>query len=72
MKRKLTSGPLLIFPYLKESFVVYCDSSKMGLEGVLMQNRRVVAYVSRQLKMHEKNYLTHDLELVAVMSVLKI
>jgi len=51
---------------------VYCDASKMGLGGVLMQNRQVVAYASRQLKVHEKNYLTHDLELAAVVYVLKI
>ena len=51
---------------------MYCDALKMGLGGVLMQNRQVVAYASRQLKMHEKNYSTHDLELVAVVFVLKI
>ena len=51
---------------------MYCDASKMGLGGVLMQNRQVVAYASRQLKVHEKNYLTHDLELAAVVYVLKI
>jgi len=64
--------PVLILPNPKESFVVYCDASKMGLGGVLMQNREVVAYASRQLKVHEKNYPTHDLELVAVVFVLKI
>jgi len=52
--------------------VVYCDASKMGLGGVLMQNRQVVAYGSRKLKVHEKNYPTHDLELTAVVFVLKI
>jgi hypothetical protein len=51
---------------------VYCDASKMGLGGVLMQNLQVVAYASRQLKVHEKNYPTHDLELAAVVFVLKI
>ena len=45
---------------------MYCDASKMGLGGVLMQNRQVVAYASRQLKVHEKNYLTHDLEALFV------
>jgi len=64
--------PVLIFLNLKESFVVYCDASKMRLGGVLIQNRQVMAYVSRQLKVHEKNYLTHDLELAAVVFVLKI
>jgi len=63
---------VLILLNPKESFVVYCDASKMGLGGVLMQNRQVVAYASRQLKVHEKNYPTHDLELAAVVFVLKI
>jgi len=63
---------VLILPNLKESFVVYCDASKMGLDGVLMQNRQVVAYASRQLKVHEKNYPTHDLEFAAIVFVLKI
>jgi len=61
LKKRLTSAPMLILPNPKESFVVYCDASKMGLGGVLMQNRQVVAYASRQLKVHEKNYPTHDL-----------
>jgi len=47
LKKMLTSAPVLILPNLKESFVVYCDASKMGLGGVLMQNRQVVAYPSR-------------------------
>ena len=72
MKKRLTLAPVLILPNPKESFVVYCDASKMGLGGVLMQNRQVVAYASRQLKVHEKNYPTHDLELAAVVYVLKI
>jgi hypothetical protein len=63
---------VLILPNPKESFVVYCDASKMGLGGVLMQNLQVMAYASRQLKVHEKNYPTHDLELAAVVFVLKI
>ena len=72
LKKRLTSAPVLILPNPKESFVVYCDASKMGLGGVLMQNRQVVAYALRQLKIHEKNYPTHDLELAAVVFVLKI
>ena len=60
---------MLIFPNLKESF---CDASQMGLGGLLMQNRQVVAYASRQLRVHKKNYPTHDLELAAVVFVLKI
>ena len=66
LKKRLTSTPVLTLPNPKESSVVYCDASKMGLGGVLMQNRQVVAYASRQLKVHEKNYLTYDLELAAV------
>jgi len=72
LKKRLTSALVLILPNSKESLVVYCDASKIDLGGVLMQNRQVVAFVSRQLKMHEKNYPTHDLELVAVVFVLKI
>ena len=72
LKRRLTSVPVLILPNPKDSFVVYCDASKMGLGGMLMQNRQVVAYASRQLKVHEKNYPTHDLELTTVVFVLKI
>jgi hypothetical protein len=63
---------MLILPNPKESFVVYYDASKMSLGGVLMHNRQVVAYASRQLKVHEKNYPTHELELAAVVFVLKI
>lgn len=52
--------------------MVYCDTSMMGLGGVLMQNRQVMAYASRQLKVYEMNYPSHDLELAAIMFVLKI
>ncbi|XP_050896958.1 uncharacterized protein LOC127103768 [Lathyrus oleraceus] len=72
LKKRLTTAPILILPNPEEPFVVYCDASKMGLRGVLMQNGKVVAYASRQLRIHEKNYPTHDLELVAVVFVLKI
>ncbi|KAK2449424.1 hypothetical protein QL285_008622 [Trifolium repens] len=72
LKRRLTSAPVLILPKPNEPFVVYCDASLMGLGGVLMQNGQVVAYASRQLKVHEKNYPTHDLELAAVVFTLKI
>ncbi|MCI60864.1 ABC transporter C family member 12-like, partial [Trifolium medium] len=65
LKRRLTTAPVLILPDAKESFVVYCDALKMGLGGVLMQKGQVVAYSSRQLKIHERNYPTHDLELAA-------
>ncbi|MCI45795.1 retrotransposon protein, partial [Trifolium medium] len=65
-KKRLTNAPVLVLPDAKESFEVYCDASKMGLGGVLMHKGKVVAYASRQLKTHEKNYPTHDLELAAV------
>ncbi|MCH97414.1 retrotransposon protein, partial [Trifolium medium] len=72
LKRRLTTAPVLILPDAKESFVVYCDASKMGLGGVLMQKGQVVAYASRQLKIHERNYPSHDLELAAVVFALKV
>ncbi|GAU49588.1 hypothetical protein TSUD_138750 [Trifolium subterraneum] len=72
LKKKLTTAPVLIFPDAKESFVVYCDASKLGLGGVLMQKGKVVAYASRQFKVHERNYPTHDLELAAVVFALKV
>ncbi|MCI26405.1 retrotransposon protein, partial [Trifolium medium] len=59
LKRRLTTAPVLTLPDAKEPFVVYCDASKMGLGGVLMQKSKVVAYASRQLKTHERNYPTH-------------
>ncbi|GJT31124.1 retrotransposon protein, putative, ty3-gypsy subclass [Tanacetum coccineum] len=55
-----------------EDFIVYCDASKKGLGDVLMQREKVIAYASRQLKIHEKNYTTHDLELGAVVFSLKL
>ncbi|MCH85510.1 retrotransposon protein putative Ty3-gypsy subclass, partial [Trifolium medium] len=54
LKQKLTSAPMLTLSDSNESFVVYCDASKMGLGGVLMQKGKVVAYASRQLKVHDK------------------
>ena len=72
LKKILTSAPILTLPNPGEPFVVYCDASKMGLRGVLMHNEKVVAYASRQLRTYEKNYPTNDLELVAVVFVLKI
>jgi hypothetical protein len=72
LKKRLTTAPVLILPKPNEPFVVYCDASKMGLGGVLMQDGKVVAYASRQLRIHERNYPTHVLELAAVVFVLKI
>nr|KYP39702.1 Retrovirus-related Pol polyprotein from transposon 17.6 [Cajanus cajan] len=72
LKRRLTTSPVLVLPDSGEPFDVYCDASHQGLGCVLMQNGRVVAYASRQLKIHERNYPTHDLELAAVVFALKI
>ena len=72
LKNKLMIAPVLILLNPTESFVVYCDASNMGLGGVLIQNGQVVAYTSRQLRVQERNYPTHDLELAAVVFVLKI
>ena len=72
LKRRLTSAPILTIPDGDEGFVIYSDASKMGLGAVLMQNGKVIAYASRQLKDYEKNYPTHDLELAAVVFALKI
>ncbi|GKE27503.1 putative reverse transcriptase domain-containing protein [Tanacetum coccineum] len=66
LKQKLCSAPILALPEGSENFVVYYDASHKGLGAVLMQKQKVIAYVSRQLKIHEKNYTTHDLELGAV------
>ena len=72
MKRRLTSALILALPSKDKGFIVYCDTSKIGLGAVLMQGDKVIVYASRQLKVHEKNYLTHDLELAAVVFALKI
>ncbi|GJS38201.1 reverse transcriptase domain-containing protein [Tanacetum coccineum] len=72
IKQKLCSAPILALPKGSENFIVYCDASHKGLGAVLMQNEKVIAYASRQLKIHEKNYTTHDLELGAVVFALKI
>jgi len=71
MKQKLTSAPMLIIPDTNKSFEVFCDASLQGLGCVLMQEKKVVAYASKQLKVHEKNYPTHDLELAGVVFALK-
>nr|GEX28766.1 putative reverse transcriptase domain-containing protein [Tanacetum cinerariifolium] len=63
LKNKLCSAPILALPQEAENFIVYCDASHKGLGVVLMQNEKVIAYASRQLKIHEKIYTTHDLEL---------
>ncbi|GJR68738.1 putative reverse transcriptase domain-containing protein [Tanacetum coccineum] len=72
LKQKLYSAPILALPEGSENFVVYCDASRKGLGAVLMQREKVIAYASCQLKIHEKNYTTHDLELGAVVFALKM
>jgi hypothetical protein len=71
LKKKLTTTPLLVLPDVHKSFSVYCDALYTGLGCVLMQEGKVVAYSSRQLKVHEKNYPTHDLEQATVVHALK-
>jgi len=72
LKKFLTSAPILAQPNIDRPFDVYYDASRTELGYVLMQDGRVIAYASRQLKKHEMNYPTHDLELAAVVHALKI
>ncbi|GKF57603.1 putative reverse transcriptase domain-containing protein [Tanacetum coccineum] len=72
LKQKLCEAPILALPEGNDNFVVYCDASLQGLGVVLMQREKVIAYASRQLKPHEENHTTHDLELGAVIFALKI
>nr|GEW46892.1 putative reverse transcriptase domain-containing protein [Tanacetum cinerariifolium] len=72
LKDNLCNAPVLALPDGLEDFVIYCDASGLGLGCVLMQRGKVIAYASRQLKIHEKNYTTYDLELGAVVFALKI
>ncbi|XP_060172736.1 uncharacterized protein LOC132603619 [Lycium barbarum] len=72
LKEKLTTAPVLTLPEGPDGYVIYCDASGIGLGCVLMQHDRVIAYASRQLRKHEKNYPTHDLELAAIIHALKM
>ncbi|GJS57598.1 putative reverse transcriptase domain-containing protein [Tanacetum coccineum] len=72
LKQKLCSAPILALPKGSKDFIAYCDASIKGLGIVLMQREKVIAYASRQLKIHKKNYTTHDLELGAVVFALTI
>jgi hypothetical protein len=72
LKKLLTTAPVLAQPDIEKPFDVYCDASGIDLGCVLMQEGRVIAYASRQLKRHEEHYLTHDLELAAMVHALKI
>ena len=72
LKSRLTSAPVLALPKAQEGFIVYSDASSKGLGCVLMQQGRLIAYASRQLKPHEVNYPVHDLELANVVFALRI
>ncbi|GKC47175.1 putative reverse transcriptase domain-containing protein [Tanacetum coccineum] len=72
LKYKLCEAPILALPEGNDDFIIYCDASLQGLGAVLMQKEKVIAYASRQLKPHEKNYTTHNLELGALVFALKI
>ena len=72
LKDRLTSAPVLTLPEGTKGFVVYCDTSRVGLGCVFIQDEKVVVYASRLLKVHEGNYTTHDLELAGVVFSLKI
>nr|GFB11055.1 putative reverse transcriptase domain-containing protein [Tanacetum cinerariifolium] len=72
LKQKLCSAPILALHEGIKDFIVYCDASNKGLGAVLMQREKLISYALRQLKIHEKNYPTHDLELGAVVFAIKI
>ena len=72
LKAFLTEAPVLTQPTYDKEYVIFIDASLNGLGCVLMQEGKVVAYASRKLKLHEKNYPTHDLELVFIVFALKI
>jgi hypothetical protein len=72
LKKRLTIAPVLVMLDMEKPFSIYCDASNQGLGCLLMQDGRVVAYASRQLRKHEVNYPTHDLELATVVHALKI
>ncbi|GJW24640.1 putative reverse transcriptase domain-containing protein [Tanacetum coccineum] len=72
LKQKLCYAPILALPEGSEDFIVYCDASLKGFGAVLMQREKVIAYASRQLRTHEENYMTYDLELGAVVFALRL
>nr|GEV08069.1 reverse transcriptase domain-containing protein [Tanacetum cinerariifolium] len=72
LTEKLCCAPILALPEGSDDFVVYCDASLRGFKAVLMQREKVIAYASRQLRTHKENYTTHDLELGAVVFVLRL
>jgi hypothetical protein len=72
LRKRLTSALVLVLPDLTNKFDIYCDAARRGLGCILMQEGQVVCYTCRQLRKHEENYPTYDLELVAVVHALKI
>ena len=72
LKTRLTTTLVLTLPEGSDGYVIYCDAARVGLGCLLMQRDKIIAYASRQLKVHEKNYPTHDLELAAVVFALNI
>ena len=72
LKTRLTTTPILTLPEGSYGYVIYCNASIVGLGCVLMQRDKVIDTSSRQLKVHEKNYPTHDLKLAAVLFAVKI
>jgi hypothetical protein len=72
LKKRLMTAPVLMMPDMEKPFSIYCDVSGQGLQCLLMQDGRMEAYASRQLRKHEVNYPTHDLELATVVHALKI
>ena len=71
LKERIITAPILKTLSGKGGMFAYSDTSGKGLRCVLMQHDHVIAYASRQLKSHERNHPTHDLELAAVIFVLK-
>jgi hypothetical protein len=72
LKELLTIALILRVPDMDTDFLVCTDASKEGLGGLLMQDDRVIAYISRKLRRHEENYVMHDLELLAIVYALKV
>ena len=72
LKERLTTAPVLAIPRSGERFLIYNDASHQGLGCVLMQDDTVIVYGSKQLKVHEKNYPIHDLELAVIVFAIKI
>jgi hypothetical protein len=72
LKKLLTTAPVLAQLDIEKPFDVYCDASGTGIRGVLMQDGQTIAYASRHLRRHEEHYPTHDLELLAILHMLKV